>query len=172
MDERIRHETSAAMQIWGLIRQIDNAMYRCREKELSGSGCTAMDTAVLYTLKIMPEGITQAEMARLIFREPNTVTILLRKLEKKGLVRRTKDLERKNLVRVTITNKGEQALAEAMARWNVLGDIVSCLSEEENIHLRSILLKLHRKSFETLGLSEVTRQIALSMLLNTHYDWK
>ncbi|MFC2027651.1 MarR family winged helix-turn-helix transcriptional regulator [Chloroflexota bacterium] len=170
MNEQIRHETSAAMQIWGLTRQVGNAMYRCREKELSGSGCTAMDTAVLYTLKIAPEGITQAEIARLIFREPNTVTILLRKLEKNGLVQRTKDLERKNLVRVTITKKGEKTLAEAMARWNVIDDIVSCLSDEESIHLRSILLKLHRKSFETLGMSEDTRQIALSMFLNAYND--
>jgi len=163
--KQMQSEVNVDMQIWGLIRQVDNAMYRCREKELSGSGCTAVDTAVLYTLKVAPNGITQAEIARLIFREPNTVTILLRKLEKKGLVRRTKDLERKNLVRVTITNKGKKALSEAMARWNVIRDIASCLSEEDKIHLRSSMLKLHRKSFEALGASEETRQIALSMLL-------
>lgn len=165
MAKKTRSKVNVDMQIWGLIRQVDNAMYRCREKELIGSGCTAVDTAVLYTLSIAPEGITQAEIARLIFREPNTVTMLLRKLEKKGLVRRTKDLERKNLVRVTITPKGEQTLSEAMARWNVIRDIVSCLSEEEKIHLRSSMLKLHRKAFEALGTSEEIRQIALSMLL-------
>ncbi len=170
MTKKVRNDTNADMQIWGLIRQVGNAMYRCREKELSGSGCTAMDTAVLYTLKIAPGGTTQAEIARLIFREPNTVTILIRKLEKKGLVRRTKDMERKNQVRVTITTKGERTLAEAMARWDVIRDIVSCLSEEEKIHLRSSMLKLHRKSFEALGLSEETRQIALSMLFNTYND--
>lgn len=167
---RRRSNADTDMQVWGLIRQVSNAMYRCRERELRGSGVTPMDVAVLYSLKTSKTPLIPADISRLIFREPNTVTILLKKMEKKGLIWKRKDTQRRNLVRVGLTGKGEDTLAQAMATWAVLGEITSCLSLEETIHLRSFLLKLHRKAFQALGMSEGLRESALSMLLYAPED--
>jgi DNA-binding MarR family transcriptional regulator len=42
-------------------------------------------------------------------REPHTITKLLHRMEKVGLVTKTNDLEKKNMVGVSITEKGQQA---------------------------------------------------------------
>jgi DNA-binding MarR family transcriptional regulator len=66
-------------------------------------------------------------------------------------VKKTKDLHRKNLVRVTITAKGEQAYKQALKRKSVQR-IMSALSEGEQQKLKSLLETLRNKGIKELGM--------------------
>jgi DNA-binding MarR family transcriptional regulator len=66
-------------------------------------------------------------------------------------VKRAKDMERKNLVRVTITEKGQQAYKQALKRKSVQ-KIMSSLSEAERQKLKSLLETLRNKGLKELGI--------------------
>ena len=73
-------------------------------------------------------------------------------MERKGLVRKVKDLRRKNLVRVVLTEKGHKAYKRAIKR-ELVHRVLSVLSEEEHQQLRACLQKLRDKAFEEIGVA-------------------
>lgn len=126
---------------WVLLHQTRDVIYNAREKELRKHGISPMEAAVLFIVQAIGDEAIPAEISRWIFRKQHTVTSLLIRMERKGLVNRTRDLARKNLVRISVTEKGKQAYHNSMKR-NSIHKIMSALSQEERKQLNSSLLKL------------------------------
>jgi DNA-binding MarR family transcriptional regulator len=135
--------------LWVLLHQTTDAALRARQKELDQFGVSVIEVGVLVAIQAIGKEATPSEISRRIFREPHTVSALLNRMEKKGLVRKTQDLDRKNMVRVSITEKGRQAYDKSTGRKSIY-KIISSLSEEERQQLRSCLEKLRNKSFKGL----------------------
>ncbi len=135
--------------LWVLLHQTTDAALRARQKELDQSGISVIEVRVLVVIQAIGEKTTPSEISRRIFREPHSVSALLNRMEKRGLVRKTQDLHRKNLVRVSITEKGQQAYHKSTRRKSI-HKIISSLSKEERQQLRSCLEKLRNKAFKEL----------------------
>ena len=105
--------------------------------------------AVLFAIQAIGEEATPAEIARWLFREPHSISELLSRMERDGLVRRVKDLCRKNLVRIVLTEKGREVYHKSTKR-ELVCEIMSSLSEEERQQLRSCLQKLRDKALKEL----------------------
>jgi len=135
--------------LWVLLHQTTDAVLRARQKELDQFGISVIEVGVLVVIQAIGEKATPAEISRRIFREPHTVSALLNRMEKRGLLRKTNDLGRKNLVRVSITEKGRQAYDKSTRRKSI-HKIMSSLSEEERQQLGSCLEKLQNKAFKEL----------------------
>ena len=73
--------------------------------------------------------------------------LILIHMEKQGLVKRTKDLDKKNMIRVELTEKGEEALRRSRELKSI-HNILSCLSQEEHDNLRGYLEKLRNRALE------------------------
>ena len=135
--------------LWVLLHQTTDAALRARQKELDQFDISVIEVGVLVVTQAIGEKATPSEISRRIFREPHTVSALLNRMEKRGLVRKTQNLDRKNLVRVSITEKGQQAYDKSTRRKSIR-KIMSSLSEEERRQLRSCLEKLQNKAFKEL----------------------
>jgi DNA-binding MarR family transcriptional regulator len=136
-------------QLFLLLRQTYTLIYQAIEDDLRESGCVPYTQAsVLFVLKAIGEPATPTEMSRWLLREKHTVSELISRMEKQGLVRKTKGLKRKNLVGVTLTDKGEEALRQGMMKEKTIRKIMSCLSNEEQDSLRGHLEKLRSKALE------------------------
>jgi DNA-binding MarR family transcriptional regulator len=136
-------------QLFLLLRQTHTLIYQAIEAELRESGCVPYtQAAVLFVLKAIGEPATPTEMSRWLLREKHTVSELLSRMEKQGLVSKTKGLKGKNLVGVMLTEKGEEALRQVMMKEKTIGKIMSCLSTEEQDSLRGHLEKLRSKALE------------------------
>lgn len=127
--------------LWVLLHQTRDATYNAREKELRQYGISLMEAAVLFIIQAIGDEATPAEISRWLFRKQHSVTALLVRMEKRGLVKKTRDLARKNMVRVTITEKGTQAYSNSANRDSI-HKIMSTLSEEEHGQLSASLLKV------------------------------
>jgi len=140
-------------EIWSALFQTRDTMARCREREMreSGTGISGIQAAVLWIVKNIPGPPTPAEISRWVFREPHTVSMLLTHMEKQGLVTKVKDLERRNLVRVVVTAKGEEAYQRSRENAKVIDEIISCLSQEDKANLLAYLERLRSKALEKLG---------------------
>ena len=134
-----------------LLRLAAEAVLKAREKEFRKFGVSLEEWAVLFITKSVGEKTTPAEISRWMFREHHSVTALLERMEKKGLLTKTKDLERRNMVRVTLTDKGEK-IYRISRKEEVPGRILSSLSEEERQELTQHLNTLRSEAFQELGI--------------------
>jgi len=100
--------------IWIMLDQAHAAIYADREKELRQYNLSTMKSAVLFCINQIGSEVTPAELSRWLLRRSHSVSGLLNRMEKDGLIKKTKDLHRKNLVRVTITEKGKQAYKDSL----------------------------------------------------------
>jgi DNA-binding MarR family transcriptional regulator len=140
--------------LWVLLHQTTDAALRARQKELDQFDISVIEVGVLVVIQAIGEKATPSEISRRIFREPHSVSALLNRMEKKGLLTKTQDLDRKNMVRVSITEKGRQAYNKSTGRKSI-HKIISALSEEERQQLRACLEKLRTKSFKGLVVEHI-----------------
>ena len=122
---------------------------RARELELGQAGLSLPQAAVIYFLKTAREPLTPSKLSRLIYKEPHTLSGLLSRMEAQGLVKKTKDLKRKNLVRVSLTKKGEESF-KRQVNVRTVRNVTSCLSSKELASLNELLDKLYAKGIELL----------------------
>jgi len=142
--------TDQDYELWVLLNQARDATLRAREDELRRQvGISAIQAAVLFIVKAVKVPATPAEISRWLFREPHTVSGLLDRMEKKGLITKAKDLERKNLIRVALTEKGEEAYRRSRD-MKVIPKILSSLTGRKKDNLRGYLEKLRNKALEEL----------------------
>lgn len=151
-------EPSAASQgyggFWSTFNQAYWVMIRVAEQELRALDLTMIQAAVLYWVKTSKAPPTPADLSRLLFRRPHTVYDLLGRMEKQGLVSRKRDPRRKNVSRIVLTDKGEQAFKRQKEVRGIAG-ILSELTPEESGTVLAALEKLRKKAIEELksGLS-------------------
>jgi DNA-binding MarR family transcriptional regulator len=127
--------------LWVLLSQVRVAIMRTRATELSKYGMSTMQAGVLFAIKAVGEEATPTKISRVLLKVPHAVGAILMRMEKQGLIKRVRDLQRKNLVRAVLTEKGEEAFEQSIRREPV-HEIFSSLSEEERRQLKTILLKL------------------------------
>ena len=136
--------------LWTVLHQARDAIFKFREKELQKIGISTAIAEVLFTIEDIGYRATPTEISSHLVREFHSVSSILSRMEKKGLVKKVNDLERQNLVRIYITDKGKQVYHEAKKRDSIL-DILSCLSETEVTQLASPLKKLRDEAIKSLG---------------------
>ena len=136
-------------ELWALLDQATTAISRVADNELSQAGITMIQGAVLYFVKNAKEPVIPAHISRWLFREPHTVSQLLMRMERQGLIKRTKDLDYKNRLRITLTEKGEKAYQKQIEMRSI-GKILSTLSPEECDKLGANLKKMRDAAVKVL----------------------
>jgi len=139
--------------LWWLLWQTRDAIFRVRQKELSRFGITSYQRVIMFVAEELCDSPTPSEITHWILREPHSVSELINRMEQKGLIKKEKDPERANLVRVVLTEKGRAAYQESRSE-DCIHHIFSCLNDDECQQLHSILEKLGRKALNELGRSE------------------
>lgn len=125
--------------LWVLLHQAKDAIYMAREKELNQYGISPRHACVLFVINAVGGKAKITEITRWMLREHHSVSALLNRMEKKGLVRKAKEPAKR--ISFTITAKGKKAFNESLKRESIR-EIMSCLSEEEHQQLTSSMKKL------------------------------
>ena len=125
-------------ELWTLLLQAGWSLFELRNAELQPSGITTMHAAILFFMQAIGNDATPAEIARWILRKPNTVSAMLDRMEKSELIVRSKDMPKKNRVRITMTEKGREALQASLERKSI-HRVFSLLSDDERQRLRAYL---------------------------------
>lgn len=94
----------------------NDAIMLLRERELLPYKLSSVQSAILYILVNAEGPVTPARISRFFFRTPHSVSSILTRMEAKNLIKKTKNLNKKNLVRITITQKGRKVLAPTANR--------------------------------------------------------
>lgn len=121
---------------WILLKRANDILSKVRNRELRRYGINLEYQGTLYAIKRLGRNATPGEIARLRCRRPHTVSQVLKNMERDGLVTRNKDLGRKNMVRVALTEKGEKA-SPKLVKSVVIRKILSVLAREEMERFRT-----------------------------------
>ena len=127
--------------------QVADIFVKVRERELLTQNLSATSAAILFLVEAMGKDVTPAKISRMLLREPHSVSGILMRMEKQGLIKRAKNMERKNLIRVTLTTKGENALKQAMKKEGVK-HVLSKLTEEQRRQLKQYSYYTQRSGHE------------------------
>src|SRR5215468_53938 len=93
----------------GRIRRAHLSMQRCADAIFSARKITNDQCSLLWIVW-KREGIRQNELAEELFTDPNTVTAMVVRLEKRGLIRREVCAEDARARRVSLTPQGRQLI--------------------------------------------------------------
>lgn len=140
-----------AMTTWTVLRQTWTVVNKVAETKLAKVGLTPEKAAVLWFCRDYPGTLTPAEIARLTFRENQTIAGLLNRMEKDGLVRRVPKRKGHPFTEVKLTAKGREACAPGVEVYKkLITGLVSDMSEEEQEHLRKVLAGLRDKMMQEI----------------------
>ena len=137
-------------RLWLLLTQTRAAIFKTRQKKV-GQYLHPSQAAALIMIWTLNGQATPAVLSRHLFLERHTVSELITRMEKKGLVRKNKDRKIRNIVRVSITKGGRKVCYQAM-QTDFIRHIMSSLSEEQRVQLRSCLQIILSETLKELGM--------------------
>jgi MarR family transcriptional regulator, organic hydroperoxide resistance regulator len=140
--ETVISYTDPSLDRWARFMRTRNLLYKLFTRDLSELGIKPEQLGILNILKVSEKPVTPSFLSRIYHREPHTISVNLKRLEAKGLIRLIKDLERKNMIRVEITPSGERTWELALKQTENVGKVFNDLSETELSQLDSIIGKL------------------------------
>lgn len=149
MDNFVRHR-ARDHKLWRLIAQTKDAIFKARMKELYQYNVSSWEAGITYRIHVLADKAIPAEISRWLLREPHTVSAVLSRMQREGIVTKVKDMNRKNMIRVVLTDKGHELLKRASKRESI-HRVLSVLSQDERRQLQSLLYKLRNKALEELG---------------------
>ena len=138
--------------IWGKITEVYDLICRARSVELRKLGLSAEQSKILRVLMIENGASTINEISEITLKRHNTISLIVKRMEKAGLVKREKK-HSSNRYLITITEKGTR-LFETMP-LNSIDMIFSTLSSDEKETFISLLDKLDHQIRHILGLDYI-----------------
>ena len=125
-----------------LLRQASAAYRLNMERALSDLGVTPPQFAVLTMLAAYP-GISNADVARLSFLTPQTVSVIVANLERSGAVARRPHAVHGRIQHIDVTQAGRKLLARCRKRVQAIEQrVVAGISASEEATIRRWLVGL------------------------------
>jgi len=136
MAQQIKADKDYTLQTCFL--QVADIFIKIRERELLDQNLSATAAEILFLVDAMGDDVIPAKIGRMMLREPHSVTQILIRMEKHGLVKRTKNMERKNQIRITLTAKGKKVLSQAMKKEGATNVLARLTAEQRSKLTKSL----------------------------------
>lgn len=132
------HE-STVLRLWLLLRRVGDQLSVCQDLVYGRYGLTTEQFGVLASIKSRGP-LRPLDLARILERSPNSMSTIVDRMVKAGLVRRARDRKDRRAVFVSMTGKGKAAVEPAIpAGWEFIHKVVSRLSYDDQHALADML---------------------------------
>ena len=138
---------------WALLRQTWSLMEKLAETRLAKVKLTPEKVAVLWACTDSEGPLIPAEIARMVSRESQSVTGLLNRMEREGLVKRIPKRKGRPFTEIKLTQKGEDACKVGVdVLKSVISDVMSSIGDKELQQLQNPLRTIRQKVIDDLHL--------------------
>jgi DNA-binding MarR family transcriptional regulator len=128
------------LRLWLLLHRVRDALALCEDSIFAKYGITTEQFSVLATIKSRGGSLRPTDLASILERSLNSMSMLIDRMVKAGLVRRARDRKDRRVVRVTLTTKGTNAVEPAIPEgWDFIQKILSPLSYDDKHTLAGVL---------------------------------
>jgi DNA-binding MarR family transcriptional regulator len=132
-------QENTVLRLWLLFRRVGDAVGSCQDLVYREYGLTTEQFGVLASIKSRGS-LRPLDLALILERSPNSMSMIVDRMVKAGLVRRTRDRKDRRAVFVSMTDKGRKAVEPAIpAGWEFIHKIVSPLSHADQRALADML---------------------------------
>jgi DNA-binding MarR family transcriptional regulator len=143
MENTISAKESHAL--WAMLDSTYYAVLRARDKEFRDENILFTQCAVLARIKLAGQDASPSEIARRMSRERHSISQIIDRMEKAGLVRKVTHPQRKNGILVEITDAGEQVYLIAQKR-KIFNRIISRLTASKRKRLLTLLTEVRQSA--------------------------
>jgi len=131
---------NTVLRVWLLLHRVRDILALCEDSIFAEYGITTEQFSVLAAVKSRGGSLRPTDLASILERSVNSMSMLVDRMVKAGLVRRTRDRIDRRVVRVTLTSKGANAIERAIPEgWDFIQKILSPLSYKDKQALASML---------------------------------
>ena len=133
---------STVLRLWLLLPRVGDALGLCQDLVFGKYGITTEQFRVLSCIKSRGP-LKPSDIASMLERSPNSISMIVDRMVKAGLVRRTRDRKDRRVVFVNMTDKGKEAIDPAvLSGWEFINKLLSPLSYDEQCALAGMLEKI------------------------------
>jgi MarR family 2-MHQ and catechol resistance regulon transcriptional repressor len=141
-------QENTVLRLWLLLRRVGDALGLCQDLIYSKYGLSSEQVAVLAAIKSRG-ALSPSALGSILERAPNSVSMLVDRMVKAGLVRRTRDRKDRRTVFVSMTDKGKEAVEHAVpSGWEFIHKLLSRLSYDDQ---RALVTMLETLKCEMVG---------------------
>jgi len=141
-------------QLWRILDHTRFMIARAREKELARFGLTPEQSHVLDILVSQGGSVTINDIVAVTQRQHHSISTLVSRMVRQGLVTKKKDPDDLRKWVVSITPGGERVFRDLTR--DAIHRIISCLPETSRATFKQDLLCLLKRAYEVLGLTEAS----------------
>jgi|WetSurMetagenome_2_1015567.scaffolds.fasta_scaffold04311_2 DNA-binding MarR family transcriptional regulator len=137
------------LDAWVMLHQFGDSLEKCEQKVFDQFDFMVQEYQVLRSLEYLEGHVTPTAITNYLDKNRNYITFILDRLEKKGLVKRIRDMDDRRSLRLVVTPKGEKQYrllsgpAEELPK-----ELLSVLSPKEIQSLDKILRKIIIKTYK------------------------
>jgi len=147
-----------SFNLWTMVHQTRDTMMAAREKEIAKHGLSGIEQRLLLIIpsieKVTDGKVISSEIARWLFKKPSSISQLLTRMEKRGLIQRLPCANNKKEIIIKVTEKGKYLCAKANNEGRFINKIISSLSDEERHQLWIIMRKLRNIALKELDIAK------------------
>ena len=131
---------NTVLRLWLLLHRVRDILFLCEDSLFGQYGLTTEQLGLLAAVKTLGGSPRPTDLAERLERSPNSISMLVDRMVKAGLVKRTRDRKDRRTVFVSATSKGEKAVGLALpAGWELIQKLLSPLSDKDKQALVSML---------------------------------
>jgi len=141
-----------SVTLWRMMYQTYTRFKNCLDQIVKEQGLTMEQYLVLVTIKYHDAPIRITDVARWLERSVNSISMIVDRMVKVGLLRRVRDKTDRRTVNVFLTKKAENALKPAnIATWEFMQQGMSPLSYKDKRTFASLFKTINYKLLEYLN---------------------
>jgi len=142
------------------IDQVGNALTRFGEPICRNLGLTVMQYRVLFIIRHINRPIMISDLAQLTDRRINSITTIIDRMERQGLVEKLRDERDRRAINLAITEKGNKKFEAVTGPFmGLLLQLMSCLSEEELQLFIKLIDKLRDRVIEMTAPGDTIEEV-------------
>ena len=151
------------LMTWLLCHQCHNLISRCEEVQFSSNNITPEQHRVLMVIRYAKDPVKPTDIARWLDRRSHSISLIIERMLRRGIVDRIRDMPDRRSVRLVITKKGDEILNQANAAgWKLISELLSDFSGDDLQTLIRLMSKVREKAFTYLQPGDTMEEIKIS----------
>ncbi len=152
--------------LWVHLRQTYGLLYGCEQDFHSKFDITGEQFSVLWNIKYITatkgRTVILSDLASFTLRNMNSVSEIVNRMEKAGLVKKIKDLPDRRATRIELTPKGEEVFSEnAMPNFAFVDRLFSTFTDKETANFLKLIKKLRKWMWQDFNIDHSKADPAL-----------
>jgi MarR family transcriptional regulator, transcriptional regulator for hemolysin len=104
---------SLTIDAWFLIHHNYHSLLKCEEELFSKTELSLQQFHALHIIMVNDNAIMPIAVADWLDRNPNSITLIIDRLKKRGFVKRERDLKDRRATKLVVTDEGQEAFEKA-----------------------------------------------------------